>query len=133
MSLTVEKLNKEGARDSQLHAFIKQQLETIDAELRKHVQVWGSNVIKYVLPSCAGVFGNMALKDAQCLVYSEILRSLQERGFAVGIIPEQRNAGNTLLVRWVTSISQQELTKMDSRIQTATLRNQSELERFLNA
>jgi hypothetical protein len=124
MSITAKQLSKSGARGKDIDAIVRDQLQLIDDKLLHADRSWGRNVVSYDLP------GNLALpgldkRDAQRIVYSSIIRSLQKRGFEVRLLLE--NPQTVLYIAWVTELNTDEIDAMnklirDSRISRTDLR-----------
>jgi hypothetical protein len=113
MSLTAKQLSRSGARGKDLDALIGEQLRIIDDRLLRAGRAWGRNVVQVDLPTTLSLPG-LAKIDAQRLLYSTILRSLQERGFETRLLLEGERA--TLYVCWMTDLDVAEVAAMNALI-----------------
>lgn len=129
MSITAEKLSKMGTHGSTFRQIVRDQLSAIDSELQRHTKQWGRNVVTYELPS---VFTNTGLsrKQTQLIIYSQIIRSLKDRGFEVRIAI---NADHTVLfVVWVTEVDPAQIRAMTATIKKAAI-DPKDIDAFRNS
>ncbi len=113
MALTAEKLSKSGARGKEIDLIIREQLQMIDDRLLRAERKWGRNVVTHDLPIQFTIPG-LEKKDAQRIVYSSILRSLERRKFEVCLCLEENRS--TLYIAWVTDLDVDEVEAMNALI-----------------
>jgi hypothetical protein len=113
MSLTAKQLSKSGAKGKELDTLVREQLHMIDDHLQRSERTWGANVVVYDLPTTF-VFPGLDKKDAQRIVYTAVIKSLQERGFEVRLLlnPER----TALYIKWVTDLNSAEIGAMNRLI-----------------
>lgn len=109
MALTASGLSKSGARGHDIETFVRDQLAVIDEKLQRHERSWGRNVLKYDLPISFSLPG-LAKADAQLVIYSSIIQSLEKRGFETRILIEQDLV--QLAIAWETVFSEGEVDAM---------------------
>ena len=108
-TVTAEALGKLGYMSASLEGITKEQLSMIDVALRSHINGVGENELMYDLPDCYSIPG-VPRKDAQLVIYSSIITSLEARGFRVGI-----NVGESMAVLrigWVSEMPKEEVDRM---------------------
>lgn len=127
MSLTASRLSKAGTRSREVDTVIRERLQHIDIELGKHVPVWGVNTVKVELPQTFTLPG-LEKKDAQRLVYSQILESLRVREFTAGL--ELGEARTFVHIGWLHEFSTEELDAMNRQIQSALIQGNDPVEAF---
>lgn len=127
MSLTAEQLSKSGARGAEIDQIINQQLQCIDIALQKAPRVWGRNTVQYSIPESFGYL-TLGKKEAQCIIYSTVLKNLEERGFETKIILEEKKT--TIVISWMTDLAIEELMAMRAFIAPRVL-NARDLPRFI--
>jgi hypothetical protein len=127
MSLTAAKLSKAGTRSREIDTLIRERLQYIDAELGKHVPLWGINAVRVELPTTFALPG-LDRSDAQRLVYSQILESVQARGFTTGIVIGE--AATFLHIGWLHEFSLQELEAMNATIRVARINDRDPVAAF---
>lgn len=115
MSVTAKQLSKSGARGKDLDAVVREHLQIIDDKLLKADRTWGRNVITHDLPTMLALPG-LDKKDAQRIVYSTILRSLENRGFETRIVLEPDFT--KIFIVWMTDLNSQEIEAMNTLIRT---------------
>jgi hypothetical protein len=115
MSVTVSQLKKSGIRGKELDAICREHIQIIDDKLLKADRTWGRNMITHDLPVTM-VVSNLDKKDAQRIVYSTILHSLDKRGFTTQIRLDPDRT--TIFVSWTTSLSSVELGTMNDIIRS---------------
>lgn len=113
MSITREKLSKSGAKSSDIEAIVRDQIRIIDEALMQHLRTWGRNTVEFLLPNDPGVRG-LGVRDAQKLIYTQIMQSLEKRGFDVEI--EISDKANYLYISWVTDLDPEEVKAMEKYI-----------------
>jgi hypothetical protein len=115
MSVTAKELSKAGMQGKDLDAVAGEQLRIIDDKLLRADRTWGRNVLAYDLPVALGLPG-LSKKDAQRIIYSTILRSLEGRGFETRILLETDRT--TIYIVWTTDLNNEEVAAMDALIRT---------------
>ncbi len=113
MSITAAQLGKTGARGKELELIVREHLAIIDDRLLKADRTWGRNVVPYELPLSFPIPG-LDKKSAQRIIYTAILRSLDERLFEVRILLE--NDKTTLYIAWMTDLDVAEVEAMNALI-----------------
>ncbi len=109
MSVTAAQLSKSGARGKDLDAVVREQLLMIDDRLLRAERTWGRNVLRCDLPTNL-TFPGLNKKDAQRIIYSMIVRSLQDRGFGVRLLLQAEVTA--LFLEWHTDLSTEEVDAM---------------------
>lgn len=127
MSVTAKQLSRSGARGKDLDAIVREQLQIIDDKLLRADRTWGRNVVPHDLPTMLSLPG-LDKKDAQRIVYSTILRSLDKRGFETRILLEP--ARTTLYIAWMTDLDVAEVEAMNALIRAKRIQREA-LEEFL--
>jgi hypothetical protein len=120
MSVTAKNLSKSGARGKDLDAVVREQLQIIDDKLLRADRTWGRNVVVHDLPTVLALPG-LDKKDAQRIVYSSILRSLDRRGFETRIILE--DDFTKIAIAWMTDLDAEEVEAMNALIRAKRIQN----------
>lgn len=123
MSVTASSLSKSGARGKELSGVIRNQLDIIYEKCRRHERTWGKNVVAHDLP-CNFVMPGLSKKDAQRIVYSAIIRDLEEREFEVGLVLGNNPERTTIYISWVTDLKTDEIEAMNKIIRSHVLTKQ---------
>ena len=113
MSVTVQNLNRAGAKGKLLDGIVREQLTIIDDKLTRADRTWGRNVVVHDLPTCISLPG-LEKKDAQRILYSMIIRSLEKRKFEVRIV--LADDVSTLYIAWTTNLAGEEVEAMNDLI-----------------
>lgn len=113
MSITAQHLSKSGAKGKVLDSIIREQLAIIDEKLIRADRTWGRNVVAHDLPTCISLPG-LEKKDAQRILYSSIIRSLDKRGFETRI--NLTEEVSTLYIVWMTDLAGEEIEAMNTII-----------------
>jgi hypothetical protein len=113
MSVTAKQLSKSGARGKDLDGVVRDHLQIIDDKLLRAVRSWGRNVVVHDLPTVMSLPG-LDKKDAQRIVYSTILRSLDQRGFETRILLEADTT--KVFIIWTTDLDVEEIEAMNKLI-----------------
>lgn len=111
MSITAKHLSKSGARGKDLDSVVREHLQIIDDKLLRVNRVWGRNVVSHDLPMILSLPG-LDKKDAQRIVYSSILRSLDKRGFETRIVLDANYT--TIFIAWMTDLDVDEVEAMNA-------------------
>jgi hypothetical protein len=127
MSVTAKQLSKSGAKGKDLDAIVREQLLIIDDRLQRADRTWGRNIVSQDLPTNF-TFPGLEKKDAQRIIYTAIVRSLQERGFGVRLLLDPDRT--TIFLEWVTDLNSEEIDAMNRLIRTVRI-SAEELEAFL--
>lgn len=128
MSVTAKQLSKSGARGKDLDALVREQLQIIDDKLLHADRTWGRNVVSHDLPIVIGLPG-LDKKDAQRIVYSAILRSLDKRGFETRLLLETDRT--TVYIAWMTDLDVEEVEAMNALIRAKRIQR-GDLEVFIH-
>lgn len=110
MSVLASQISKSGAKGKELDTTIREQLQIIDDKLLKAERTWGRNSVTHELPVSISIPG-LAKKDAQRILYSAILRSLERRGFEVRILLDDDHT--ILYIVWTTDLDSKEVDAMN--------------------
>jgi hypothetical protein len=129
MSVTAQQLSKSGARGKELDNIVRDHLQIIDDKLLKAGRSWGRNVVSHDLPTMLNLPG-LEKKDGQRIVYSSILRSLDDRGFETRILLEQKPERTTIYIAWMTDLDSEEVEAMSALIRSRRI-VQDDLAHFL--
>jgi hypothetical protein len=122
MAVTAKQLSKSGARGKDLDAVVREHLQIIDDKLLRADRTWGRNVVTHDLPTSMSIPG-LDKKDAQRIVYSSILRSLDKRGFEARILLEDDIT--TLYIVWTTDLDGAEIEAMNAMIKAKRVDRES--------
>jgi len=110
MSVSAKQLSKSGARGKQLDTLIRDQLQIIDDRLLQADRTWGRNVVAVDLPTAIPLAG-LDKKDAQRIIYSTIIRSLERRGFETRLLLEPEHT--KIFISWMTDLDSTEIEAMN--------------------
>ena len=113
MAVTAKRLSQSGARGRELEAIVREHLQIIDDKLLRAERAWGRNTLIHDLPVTFALPG-LDKRDAQRIVYSSILRSLDKRGFETRILLEDDRTA--VVVAWMTDLDSQEVEAMSALI-----------------
>lgn len=127
MSVTAKKLSESGARGHELDGIIREHLQVIDNKLLHADRTWGRNTVIYDLPVVFSLPG-LDKRDAQRIVYSAIIRSLEKRGFETRILLEERRCA--ICIAWMTDLDSSEVEAMSALIRSKRITS-VELDPFL--
>ena len=127
MAVTAKQLSKSGARGRELDLIVREHLQIIDDRLLHSERTWGRNTLIYDLPVIFALPG-LDKRDAQRIVYSAIIRSLDRRGFETRILLEPDRTA--LCVAWMTDLDTEEVEAMSALIRAKRVSG-PELEPFL--
>lgn len=116
MSVTVKQITEMCIKNKDIDTLIKEQLQIIDDKLLHSDRSWGNNCITHSLPiTMVGVSG-LDRKDAQRIIYSSILCSLEKRGFTTKIVLD--DSATTLYISWKSELDEESLNTMNTIIKT---------------
>lgn len=114
MSVTVKQMNELCLKNKDLDTIIKEQLQIIDDKLLHSDRSIGNNCITHSLPTTMpGVVG-IDRQDAQRIVYSSIICSLEKRGFTVKI--SLNDSSTILYVSWRSEMDKESIEVMNTII-----------------
>jgi hypothetical protein len=128
MSVTAKQLSKSGAKGKDLDSIVREQLLIIDDRLQRADRTWGRNIISQDLPTNF-TFAGLEKKDAQRIIYTAIVRSLQERGFSVRLLLDPDRT--TCFLEWVTDLNSEEVHAMNRLIRQVRI-GADQVEEFLS-
>jgi len=111
MSVTVKQINEMCLRNKDLDTIIKEQLQIIDDKLLHSDRSIGNNCITHSLPTTMPSVIGIDRQDAQRIVYSTIICSLEKRGFIVKL--SLNDASSILYVSWKSEIDKQSVDAMN--------------------
>ena len=118
MAVTTKNLSKLSSKTKELESIIREHLQIIDDKLLHSDKSWGRNLITHDLPT-SFVFPGLEKKDAQRMIYSKILKSLEKRGFEVKILLETDRT--ILYIIWTSEYNPEELESMNSIIKSSRI------------
>lgn len=114
MSVNVKQMNELCLKNKDLDTIIKEQLQIIDDKLLHSDRSIGNNCITHSLPTTMpGVVG-IDRQDAQRIVYSSIICSLEKRGFTTKI--SLSDSSTILYVSWKSEMDKESIDVMNSII-----------------
>ncbi len=119
MSVTAKQLSKSSAQGKEIDIVIREQLQIIDDKLLRAPRSWGRNVVTHDLPTTLVGIQGLDKKDAQRVVYSAVLRSLDGRGFDTAIVLGAECT--RLYIAWATRLSLDEVEAMNTLIRSRRL------------
>jgi hypothetical protein len=129
MAVSAKQLSKTGAQGKDIDAIWREQIQIIDDRLTRAPRTWGRNVVTYDLPtSFPGILG-LEKDNAQRIIYTSIIKSLDRRGFETRILLESNRT--TLYIAWVTDLSAEEVEAMNALIVAKRISRGEELDRFV--
>lgn len=114
MSVTVKQINEMCLRNKDLDTIIKEQLQIIDDKLLHSDRSIGNNCITHSLPTTMPSVIGVDRQDAQRIVYSSIMCSLEKRGFTVKIV--LNTSSSILYVSWKSEMDIQSVNVMNQII-----------------
>jgi hypothetical protein len=129
MSVTAEQLSKSGAKGKDLDAIVREQILIIDDRLQRSERNWGRNILAHNLPT-SFTFAGLEKKDAQRIIYTAIVRSVEERGFKVRLL--LKHDCTTIYLEWVTDLNSDEIDAMNRLIRRVRIASAEDLEAFLS-
>lgn len=124
--ISAKKVSRLGYKPSLIKAFVRNQIDILNAKIQRSEKKWGKNMIVHVLPEFFDIPG-LSKENAQKLIYSQIIVKCKSAGYRVrlslNIIPksanlseEKRKPRNILAVIWDSDLSNEELKIMDQII-----------------
>lgn len=130
MSLRGDRLRRDEAKMSAFKDQVQEQLLMID-EAIKQASREGLSVVRHPLPIQLH-FPGVSKMNAQRIIYSEIIRSLERRAFEVRIHIQESPEANTLFIRWKPNVlSREETEAMSQYLQKKSLRSREEIDSFV--
>lgn len=114
MSVTVKQMNELCLRNKDLDTIIKEQLQMIDDKLLHSDRSIGNNCITHGLPTTMPSVVGIERQDAQRIVYSSIICSLEKRGFIVKL--SLNESSSLLYVSWKSEMDKHSVDTMNSII-----------------
>lgn len=98
MSVTIKELNLPIVKNEDIERIILDQLHAIDGSLRRHEVKWGLNIVEHIIINNFELPG-LSRPDAETIIYTKIIKSIEERGFTVKFILKE---GKTILyISWI--------------------------------
>lgn len=116
MAVTAQQMAR-AARGRVLDAVVHDQLVVIDDRLLRADRAWGSNCLAHELPTVFATIPGLAKKDIQRVVYSAVIRSLQDRGFSVRLRLESDKT--TIFLEWQAGFASEDVRAMNRLIEDA--------------
>jgi hypothetical protein len=128
MSVTASQLSKSGARGKDLDAAVREHLQMIDDRLQRADRTWGRNVVVYDLPMSLSLPG-LNKSDAQRILYSMLIRSLDRRGFETKLFLTTERCA--LFIAWMTDLDVDELAAMNALIRAKRISSDEDIAAFV--
>jgi len=114
MSVTVKQINDLSIKNKDIETFVKEQLQIIDDKLLHSDRSWGSNYLIHTLPNTLVGISGLDRIDAQRIIYSSIICSLEKRGFNTKIVLDENSS--ILYINWNTNLDTDSIDTMNSII-----------------
>jgi hypothetical protein len=124
MSVTVKQLSKAIVKNKDIDLIVRDQLSTIDAALLRAHSKWGDNVVKHEISNAFNFVG-LERAQAEKIIYSKIMRSLEKRGFKVRIILGHDKS--VLYITWTTGIADLDQKQLESYIFKRTAQSEDDI------
>lgn len=118
MSITAKELTKAASNTAALESVVREQLRMIDVKLQAAPRRFGLNVVAIPLESSFSLPG-LDKMEQQRFVYSNIIKSLKARGFAVSILLDKTNT--QLFVTFEVTFNEEEIRAMNAILQEASI------------
>ena len=112
MSITVKQLNKSSLKNKEIDIMIKEQLQIIDDKILRAERGIGKNFISHHLPTTIVNISGYEKMDAQRIIYSSIICSLEQRGFISKILIDSEMT--ILYIEWITEFKPKTLEIMNN-------------------
>lgn len=129
MSVTVKQINDICMKNKDLETLVKEQLQIIDDKILHSDKSIGNNYITHYLPVTMPGLVGIERQDAQRIVYSSIICSLEKRGFNIKIV---LNESSTILyIAWKAELNQGSLETMNKIIKSKLVTN-TELQKIIS-
>jgi len=119
MTITVAQLSR-NCGEIEIQRTTREQLDMIDHLLKTMSKTIGRNHIKIPLPVCFPEIATNNKDVIQIIIYNNILRSLEERGFTVSIEYEGKDTGAKLIIEWVNRLDIHDINKMNTYVKSKT-------------
>jgi hypothetical protein len=114
MSITVKQMSELALKNKDMETMIKEQLQIIDDKLLHSDRGVGHNFITHSLPTnFIGITGLDKI-DAQRIIYSTIIYSLEKRGFTIKIVLDE--VSSILYISWKSELDNQSIDSMNTII-----------------
>lgn len=114
MSVTVKQINELSLRNKDLDTIIKEQLQILDDKILHSDRAIGNNFVIHSLPTTMPNVIGIDRQDAQRIVYSSIICSLEKRGFSAKMV--LNSLSTTLYISWKSELDNQSVETMNSII-----------------
>ncbi len=120
MSLTVAQLNENMVKNSSINAYIHEQLEVIDIQIRRHDKSVGDNTVVYEIPSIMTAMSTT--RDVtELITYHALIENLEKRGFKVRLKLDREQEKNYLVISWVTAVDNEEIDRLTKYLKQRTI------------
>jgi hypothetical protein len=113
MSITAKQLSKNVSQGKEIDTAVREHLQIIDDMLQRAGRVWGRNIVMHEMPTDFAFVG-LEKRTAQLIVYTAIIKSLQDRGFQVHVLLEPDRT--LYFVEWVTELDTEQIEAMSSMV-----------------
>jgi hypothetical protein len=114
MSITVKQISDLSIKNKDIDILIKEQLNMIDDKLLHSDRSWGNNCITHDLPTNLIGLPGLDKADAQRIIYTSIICSLEKRGFEVKIV--LNDISSILYISWKSELDKKDIDSMNSII-----------------
>lgn len=128
MSVKVGDLQTTIVNTSSLEAQVREHLHMIDDKLRGADRTFGRNILRVKLPATFGIPG-LDPMEQQRFVYSEILDSLQKRGFEARIWLGKDSA--ELFIAYIVTFNPEQIEAMSAIIRNSVI-SAEDIPKFMN-
>jgi hypothetical protein len=128
MSVTAKQMSQLCMKNRDIETIIKEQLQIIDDKLLHSDRGIGLSYITHSLPVIMVGINGMDKIDAQRIVYSTIICSLEKRGFTVKISLD--DSSSIIYVAWKSELDQSSLDTMNIIIRNNRI-SKSELQSLI--
>ena len=120
MSVTVTQLNENIIKNSSINAYIHEQLEVIDIQIRRHDKTVGDNIVIYEIPSIM-IAISTSRDVTELIIYHALIENLEKRGFKVRLKLDREQEKNFLVINWVTAVDNDEIEKLTKYLKQRTI------------
>lgn len=127
MSLTADSLQSSAGGTARMEAVARELLAMVDTKIREADRKFGLNIVTVDIASEFNIPG-LSKQDQQRFVYSSLIKSLKDRGFAARA--NLTESGTTLFVRFVIEFNQAEIDAMNKIVGDAMFKSDGEIRAF---
>jgi hypothetical protein len=124
MAATIKELNNPIVKGDDIERVIIDQLNAIDSALRRADVKWGINIVEYKISNNFN-FPGLDRSDAETIIYSRIMESLEKRGFHTNIVLQESNA--VLCISWRAGSKKYDLKKLKKYIEKKQIMERNDI------